>query len=147
MISQRKSPPRGVDDAASAPRESGPAADLWKFMSVILTYLRFNVTKLPSAAKHYVVSFATAFEVACESQRWRPRPVNWTTVRLSSGISANILDFTIPQKHVLRACGCGNRPQGRAGVEPSEPKTAARVRLIAPIRERTHGGFVGKIGC
>jgi hypothetical protein len=26
---------------------------------------------------------------------------NWTTVRLSSGISANILDFGIPQKHVL----------------------------------------------
>jgi hypothetical protein len=25
----------------------------------------------------------------------------WTTVRLSSGISANILDFGIPQKHVL----------------------------------------------
>jgi hypothetical protein len=27
---------------------------------------------------------------------------NWTTVRLSSGISANILDFSIPQKHVVR---------------------------------------------
>ena len=26
---------------------------------------------------------------------------NLTTVRLSSGISANILDFGIPQKHVL----------------------------------------------
>ena len=26
---------------------------------------------------------------------------NWTTVRLSSGIRANILDFGIPQKHVL----------------------------------------------
>jgi hypothetical protein len=26
---------------------------------------------------------------------------NWTTVRLSSGISANILDFSIAQKHVL----------------------------------------------
>jgi hypothetical protein len=25
----------------------------------------------------------------------------WTTVRLSSGISANILDFGSPQKHVL----------------------------------------------
>jgi hypothetical protein len=25
----------------------------------------------------------------------------WTTVRLSSGIPANILDFGIPQKHVL----------------------------------------------
>jgi hypothetical protein len=27
---------------------------------------------------------------------------NWTTVRLSSGISANILDFSIPQKRVVR---------------------------------------------
>jgi len=27
---------------------------------------------------------------------------NWNTVRLSSGISANILDFGIPQKHVLK---------------------------------------------
>src|SRR3954467_1182156 len=26
---------------------------------------------------------------------------NWTTVRLSSGICTNILDFGIPQKHVL----------------------------------------------
>jgi hypothetical protein len=26
---------------------------------------------------------------------------NWTTVRLSSGICANILDFGTPQKHVL----------------------------------------------
>jgi hypothetical protein len=26
---------------------------------------------------------------------------NWTTARLSSGISANILDFGTPQKHVL----------------------------------------------
>jgi hypothetical protein len=26
---------------------------------------------------------------------------NWTTVRLSSGISANILEFGIPQKHVV----------------------------------------------
>jgi hypothetical protein len=35
------------------------------------------------------------------------------TVRLSSGISANILDFGIPQKHVLtRHDGNGSRPQG-----------------------------------
>ncbi|SIO62052.1 hypothetical protein SAMN05443247_09092 [Bradyrhizobium erythrophlei] len=28
-------------------------------------------------------------------------PANLTTVRLSSGISTNILDFGIPQKHVV----------------------------------------------
>jgi hypothetical protein len=38
---------------------------------------------------------------------------NLTTVRLSSGISANILDFGIPQKHVLnRHDGDGHRWQG-----------------------------------
>jgi hypothetical protein len=47
---------------------------------------------------------------------------NWTTVRLSSGISANILDFGIPQKHVLRGvlametgCEAGSRSGGQAG--------------------------------
>jgi hypothetical protein len=37
--------------------------------------------------------------------------MNWSTVRLSSGISANILDFRIPQKHVV-----GDMPTG-AGPE------------------------------
>src|SRR5215471_8919718 len=77
------------------------------------------------ATKHYVVSCATAFEAALESQRWRLRPGNWSTVRLSSGISANILDFAIPQKRVLRACGCGNPPQDGVGRGPNQ--TAARV--------------------
>jgi hypothetical protein len=38
---------------------------------------------------------------------------NLTTVRLSSGISANILDFGIPQKHVLSgmtAMDTGGKP-------------------------------------
>jgi len=46
---------------------------------------------------------------------------NWNTVRLSSGISANILDFGIPQKHVLwdllameTGCEAGSRVR-RAG--------------------------------
>src|SRR5262249_1402815 len=47
MISQRNSPARAAPDEASAPRESGWAACLERFMSAILTYLRFNVTKLP----------------------------------------------------------------------------------------------------
>jgi hypothetical protein len=29
------------------------------------------------------------------------KAANWSTVRLSSGISANILDFRLPQKHVV----------------------------------------------
>jgi hypothetical protein len=43
---------------------------------------------------------------------------NLTTVRLSSGISANILDFGIPQKHVLSdmmAMDTGGKPlRGKA---------------------------------
>ena len=40
---------------------------------------------------------------------------NWTTVRLSSGISANILDFGIPQKHVLTEM-LAMDTSGKAGV-------------------------------
>jgi hypothetical protein len=36
----------------SAPLESGSGEEAEKFMSAILTYLGFNVTKLPAAAKH-----------------------------------------------------------------------------------------------
>src|ERR1700754_552171 len=81
----------------------------------------------PYATKHYVVSVATAFEAALRSQRWRPGPAIWSTVRLSSGISANILDFAIPQKRVLRARGCGNPPQDGVGRGP-EPTMAQLLR-------------------
>jgi hypothetical protein len=51
-----------------------------------------------------------------ESSREKPsaggEAANLLTVRLSSGISANILDFRVPQKHVLGSCWRGNRPQG-----------------------------------
>jgi hypothetical protein len=40
---------------------------------------------------------------------------NRTTVRLSSGISANILDFGIPQKHVLKVM-TAMETSGKAGV-------------------------------
>src|SRR5882757_8759743 len=92
MMSQRNPPVRGEAPAPSAPFESGSPDGLEKFMSVMLTYLGFNVTKLPAMA-------ATA--------------ANLTTVRLSSGISANILDFGIPQKHVLSgmtAMDTGGKP-------------------------------------
>jgi len=32
---------------------------------------------------------------------------------LSSGLSANILDFRLPQKHVLKTMQEGSRPPGR----------------------------------
>jgi hypothetical protein len=51
MISQRKSPGRGVCDRPSAGLESGPDDGREKFMSAILTYLGFNVTKPLAATK------------------------------------------------------------------------------------------------
>jgi hypothetical protein len=45
---------------------------------------------------------------------------NWTTVRLSSGICANILDFGIPQKHVLRGV-----PATETGCEAGVPERQA----------------------
>src|ERR1700716_4255337 len=49
-------------------------------------------------------------------------------MRLSSGISANILDFGLPQKHVLRACRRGARPQGRLGITNSAAAQARQQR-------------------
>jgi hypothetical protein len=55
MISQRISrvpwAEDGLSDDDDAPRESGWAGAPEKFMSAILTYLGFNVTKLPVATK------------------------------------------------------------------------------------------------
>jgi hypothetical protein len=41
-------------------------------------------------------------------------PANWTTARLSSGISTNILDFGTPQKHVLNGM-TARQSTGEAG--------------------------------
>src|ERR1700675_506214 len=68
----------------------------------------------------------------------------FATVRLSSGISANILDFRLPQKHVLRAMPAWKpaaKPAG--GGEPGVTNSAtARGARPASIRERAHGSFV-----
>jgi hypothetical protein len=48
---QRKVPSRPGAGGASAARESGAVWGLEKFMSAILTYLGFNVTKQTIAAK------------------------------------------------------------------------------------------------
>jgi hypothetical protein len=99
----------------------------------------------PFVTKYYVVSFAAVFEAACGSRRRRLRPVNWTTVRLSSGISANILDFVIPQKHVLLMCGRGNPPQDGDGRGPRNQKQRYGAgALIVPLRGENHGGFLGQ---
>jgi hypothetical protein len=75
-------------------------------MSVILTYLRFNVTKQSAAAKYYTISSPTAcFHPARKGAppaRKGQQDEIWSSLQLSSGISANILDFGTPQKHVLK---------------------------------------------
>jgi hypothetical protein len=64
---------------------------------------------------------------------------NWTTVRLSSGICANILDFGIPQKHVLQgvlAMETGG-VAGGAGVRTNQASRPSRDRPAsesAPVR-------------
>ena len=71
---------------------------------------------------------------------------NLTTVRLSSGISANILDFGIPQKHVLSgmtAMDTGGRPlkgQGPLVQVKFSHFNGAKTpgARSAPIRERAH---------
>jgi hypothetical protein len=52
MISQRKLPACGAGGWVSGLPESDPGGEVEKFMSVILTYLGFNVTKQWFAAKH-----------------------------------------------------------------------------------------------
>jgi hypothetical protein len=47
------------------------------------------------------------------------RAANSSTVRLSSGICANILDFRIPQKHVLTGVSPQGRQVGGPGVTTS----------------------------
>jgi hypothetical protein len=51
-MSQRKSAEPRLGACASPARESGAAGGIEKFMSVILTYLGFNVTKLPVTTKY-----------------------------------------------------------------------------------------------
>src|SRR5207253_7404371 len=51
---------------------------------------------------------------------------NLSTVRLSSGISANILDFRLPQKHVLQAM-------------PAWKPAARRVVVKARRNQQRHG--------
>jgi len=53
---------------------------------------------------------------------------NWTTVRLSSGICANILDFGIPQKHVLR-----DLPATDAGSQSRGSRSDRPASEIAPV--------------
>jgi hypothetical protein len=51
MMSQRKSPAPEAADRPSGGRESGLEEFLEKFMSAMLTYLGFNVTKQSATTK------------------------------------------------------------------------------------------------
>src|ERR1700675_383072 len=68
----------------------------------------------------------------CSGGRNKPEmaamAANLLTVRLSSGISANILDFRLPQKHVLRAVPAAGRPQGRPQAWDQTPTNSAAAQ-------------------
>ena len=55
------------------------------------------------------------------------RLAKFLIVRLSSGISANILDFSLPQKHVLKAMPVANQPARMVALK-SKLDWATRMR-------------------
>src|SRR6266851_6390678 len=76
-----------------------------------------------------IKSFHSAATAAGESQGWRQGPRFCLPLRLSSGISANILDFRIPQKHVWGRVT--SKPAARLAVVeaqayPTAPRRKAR---------------------
>ncbi len=148
MMSQRKSAAPGAGDRASVDRESGPAPGFEKFTSAILTYLGFKVTKL-SSADETLDRFARGdVSSGLKKPEMAARAANLLTVRLSSGISANILDFRIPQKHVLRvmpawkpAAGVvANGGQTYQSAPQARPERAARLRTHRAGRAGSDGG-------
>src|ERR1700722_2338092 len=77
------------------------------------------------------------------------KAANLSTVRLSSGISANILDLRLPQKHVLVRTGWvanGQRvinsaaAQDADGVDPGESH-GSLTRYIRPAGPETPAGI------
>src|ERR1700704_6680724 len=111
MMSQRKSPDRGPRDRSSVDLESGSEEGVDKFTSGILTYLWVQCYK--TIGPDETLSRFIRGDGGLRKPEEAARAANSSTVRLSSGISANILDFGLPQKHVLRTCRRGARPQGR----------------------------------
>src|ERR1700722_12266106 len=116
MISQRKSPDRGAADRPAL-FESGSAEIPEKFMSAIIyvSHIDISWVQCYKTASHDEIlnrfdrgDVPNGVRKPCTSGEGR----ELSTVRLSSGISANILDFRLPQKHVLGPCWRGNRPQG-----------------------------------
>src|SRR5947209_17740415 len=92
-------------------------------------------------------SFRTCFDVGdISSSRKKPAmaatAANLTTVRLSSGISANILDFGIPQKHVvadMTAMDAGRKAGGvvkSRPIRPAGPEATGRGRKSRRFRQR-----------
>src|SRR5260370_35550653 len=90
-----------------------------------------------------IKSFHSVATAAGESQGWRRRPRFCLPLRLSSGISANILDFRIPQKHVWgRATMQTSRRAGGGGGPGVTNSATAQGARAASIREKADGGSV-----
>jgi hypothetical protein len=74
-------------------------------------------------------------KASSKAKRLAARSVNYTNRALSSGISANILDFVLSAK---AETGLKDRPQRSPGVNMN---AAAQAR-DASIREKAYGSFV-----
>src|ERR1700720_802606 len=134
MMSQRKSAAPGAADRPSGALESAPGEELEKFMSAILTYLGFNVTKRSTATKYYVLLFAVTFQAAREAAT----AANLSTVRLSSGISASNTGLLHaakagPRDHVGMGAG---RKAGCRGARRNQQRHGARRAISADPGER-----------
>src|SRR5487761_2123391 len=80
-----------------------------------------------------------------KAQKWERRAANLVTVRLSSGISANILDFRAPQKHVLKDMPTWNpaaRPVG-GEVQAYQASKARRDRGAPEVAPAPTSGEQG----
>jgi len=142
MISQRKSPARGACDRPSAGLESGPADGREKFMSAILTYLGFNVTKPSAGTKQKVVLHAVMFK--------RPEKVK------AGGEGRELIYRAIVERHFGKHTGLLPSAKACPGGLPSWKPAAKRVQAkarrnqqrhgagatVASIREKAHGSFV-----
>jgi hypothetical protein len=105
----------------------------------MLTYLEFNVTK----QRHYEILDRFDGDDVSKQLEEAKRDGDssiWSTVRLSSGISANILDFRIPQKHVVGDMLARRpAPKGWCGGPATSLVTRRKRRQF---RERTLGRFI-----
>src|SRR3977135_3029665 len=101
MISQRRSPERDAGDRSSVDLGSGSAGGVEKFTSGILTY--FWVQCYKTIGPDETLSRFIRCDGGLRKPEEAARAANSSTVRLVSGISANITAFRLSQHDGVRA--------------------------------------------